>query len=135
MQETLLLVSLGERFDEPRMRDLAGRLTQGLEGVSVNAFAAVEVEDTYVYVRGAQALPEVQARLAELRVPSRAEPGCIQYDLHRDRKDADLIYMIEQWRDEAALAEHEASEHFQAFVAASRDDLAELDIRLMNRID
>ena len=77
----------------------------------------------------------LQARLAELRLPSRAEPGCIQYDLHRDRKDADLIYMIEQWRDEAALAEHEASEHFQAFVAASRDDLAELDIRLMNRID
>ena len=77
MQETLLLVSLGERFDEPRMRDLAGRLTQGLEGVSVNAFAAVDVEDTYVYVRGAQALPEVQARLAELT------PGARVRVLHR----------------------------------------------------
>jgi len=77
----------------------------------------------------------LQAQLAELRVPSRAEAGCIQYDMHRDRKDPDLIYMVEQWRDEAALAEHEASEHFQAFVKATQADLAELDIRLMNRID
>ncbi|MDF3931498.1 putative quinol monooxygenase [Pseudomonas citronellolis] len=77
----------------------------------------------------------LQARLADLRGPSRAEAGCVQYDLHRDRKDPDLIYMVEQWRDEAAIAEHEASPHFQAFVKAAQADLAELDIRLMNRID
>lgn len=66
MHETVLLVSLGERFDEPRARDLARTLTQELEGLRVNAYAAVEEDETYVYLRGpAGALPEVQARLAE----------------------------------------------------------------------
>ncbi|MFY0476055.1 hypothetical protein [Achromobacter marplatensis] len=66
MQEIVLLVSLGERFDEGRAADMAQRLTEGLAGVVVSAFAAVEEEDTYVYLRGApDALPEIQARLAE----------------------------------------------------------------------
>ena len=66
MQETMLLVSLGERIDAPRARDLAGRLANGLAGVQISAFSALEVEETYVYVQGAGALPEVQARLGEL---------------------------------------------------------------------
>ncbi|MGH8819326.1 MAG: hypothetical protein ACREX5_22205 [Achromobacter pestifer] len=71
MQETILLVALGERFDEARVADMARRLTQGLKGVEVTAFAtvedAVESADTYVYLGGApDALPEIQARLAEL---------------------------------------------------------------------
>jgi len=77
----------------------------------------------------------LQEHLHGMLEPSRAEAGCLQYDLHRDIKDAELIYMIEQWRDAEALAEHEASPHFQAFVKAAEPDLAELDIRLMNRID
>ena len=66
MQETMLLVSLGERFDEARARDLAGRLADGLADVKISAFAALEAEETYVTVRGARALPEIQARLNEL---------------------------------------------------------------------
>ncbi|KGD94242.1 hypothetical protein JL37_11815 [Achromobacter sp. RTa] len=66
MQETVLLVSLGERFDEPRARDLSERLTHGLEGARVSAFAALDEEETYVYLRGPTGnLPEFQARLAE----------------------------------------------------------------------
>jgi len=64
--ETVLLVSLGERFDEPRGRDLAQTLTQGLEGVRAAAYAAVDEDETYVYLHGpAASLPEVLARLAE----------------------------------------------------------------------
>ncbi|MEN5068415.1 hypothetical protein [Achromobacter aegrifaciens] len=66
MQETVLLVSLGERFDEPRARELEQTLTQGLEGLRAAAYAAAEEDETYVYLRGsAAALPEAQARLAE----------------------------------------------------------------------
>lgn len=77
----------------------------------------------------------LQQHLQDMLAPSRAEAGCLQYDLHRDIKDPDLIYMIEQWRDETALAEHETTPHFQALLKNSEPDLAELDIRLMNRID
>ncbi|MDH1299563.1 MULTISPECIES: DUF4286 family protein [Achromobacter] len=66
MQETVLLVSLGERFDTPRARELEQTLTQGLAGLRAAAYAALEEDETYVYLRGsAAALPEAQARLAE----------------------------------------------------------------------
>lgn len=78
MQETILLVSLGERFDHARAADMAQRLTGGLDGVGVSAFAAVDEADTYVYVRGAAlALAEIQARLAE------SFPGARGRVLHR----------------------------------------------------
>jgi hypothetical protein len=57
MQQGILLVSLGERFDNARAADLAQRLTTGLDGVRVNAFAALEEEDTYVYLRGPAEAP------------------------------------------------------------------------------
>ena len=47
MDKTVLLVSLGERFDAARAADMAQRLTEGLDGVRLRAFAAVEEEDTY----------------------------------------------------------------------------------------
>jgi len=77
VQETMLLVSLGERFDEARARDLAERLADGLAEVKISAFAALEAEETYVTVRGVRALPEIQARLAELA------PGAHARVLHR----------------------------------------------------
>lgn len=77
MQETILLLSLGERLDEARARDLAGRLTEGLAGLRVSAFAALEAEETYVYVHGTEALPEIRARLAGL------VPGAHARLLHR----------------------------------------------------
>ncbi|MDF2860365.1 MAG: hypothetical protein K0S02_637 [Achromobacter mucicolens] len=81
MQETMLLVSLGERFDEARIQDLAGRLADGLEEVKISAFAALEADDTYVYVRGAGALPQIQARLNELAPGAHARVLHLTLDL------------------------------------------------------
>ncbi len=81
MQETMLLVSLGERFDEARIQGLAGRLSDGLEDVKISAFAALEAEDTYVYVRGTCALPQIQARLNELAPGAHARVLHLTLDL------------------------------------------------------
>lgn len=45
---------------------------------------------------------------------SRAEPGCIAHAVHIDAENPDRLVFVEQWADQAALAQH-----FQ--VAASRD--------------
>ncbi|MGE8705997.1 MAG: hypothetical protein ACN6O5_25220 [Achromobacter sp.] len=97
MQETMLLVSLGERFDEARARDLAGRLADGLADVKISAFAALEAEDTYVYVRGARALPEIQARLAELAPGAHARVLHLTLDLPGASagKEAPWHYIVE----------------------------------------
>jgi Antibiotic biosynthesis monooxygenase len=36
----------------------------------------------------------------------RREPGCIQYDLHRDQSKLGRFVMIEQWSDAKALKVH-----------------------------
>lgn len=45
--------------------------------------------------------------------PSRAEPGCLQYDPHRDPDDPRVFFLFEKWADEEALRAHEQSPHVQ----------------------
>lgn len=43
-----------------------------------------------------------QRMLADIPL-TRAEPGCLQFHLHRDRADRNLFVVYEIWRDLAAL--------------------------------
>jgi quinol monooxygenase YgiN len=53
---------------------------------------------------------ELRAALAELTMSSRAEPGCEVFAVHAARDEADVLLGYEVFRDDAALAEHRASE-------------------------
>ena len=59
------------------------------------------------------AVAELLRRLAPL---SRAEPGCLQYDAHRDPDDPDRFFLFERYVDQAALEAHAASPHFRELV-------------------
>ncbi len=56
------------------------------------------------------------ARLAPI---VRAEPGCLQYDLHRVTGDPDRFVLIEHWSSESALAAHDLTPHMIEADAAS----------------
>lgn len=58
----------------------------------------------------------VREALEKIVPRSRAEAGCIRYDLHVDLGNHASFVMLEAWRDAAALAEHEAAPHFQELV-------------------
>lgn len=60
---------------------------------------------------------ELGKRLLALVAPSRAEQGCINYDLHRSTDDSDLWCVYENWRSADDLAAHFELPHMQAFVA------------------
>lgn len=45
-------------------------------------------------------------RLLALVAPSRAEQGCINYDLHRSTEDPELWCVYENWRSADDLAAH-----------------------------
>lgn len=62
---------------------------------------------------------ELGRRLAALVAPTRAEPGCLAYDLYRSETDPAVWVLIEAWRTPADLEEHVRSSHFQAFLAAA----------------
>ena len=68
---------------------------------------------------------ELEAVVSGLIEPTRAEPGCIQYDLIRNVESPQEFVFIEQWEGEAQLEEHLASAHIQAALAQLPSLLAE----------
>lgn len=58
--------------------------------------------------------------LAILEV-TRAEPGALQFHIHRDRSNPNRFVIYEAWKDISALRDHIQKPYFQQFVA----DMAE----------
>jgi quinol monooxygenase YgiN len=77
----------------------------------------------------------LKAVLTDIISPTRAEKGCLQYDLYQNRDKPTEFTFIEEWTSEAALAEHLASSHIQQ----GMKDIVNLvaitpDIQCLNRI-
>jgi len=61
---------------------------------------------------------------------SKSEAGNVSYDLFADLSSPEKFTFLETWKDQKAIDEHNASAHFQAFVAAAGPLFAgDLDIR------
>ena len=60
---------------------------------------------------------ELAQRLRALVAPTRSEPGCLVYELHRDPQNPGKFMFYERFSSQAALDEHLASPHFKAFAA------------------
>lgn len=54
----------------------------------------------------------VAAAIRRLTGPSRAEPGNLMYQCHRDPEDPTVFFLYEQYVDEDAYKAHGASPHF-----------------------
>jgi quinol monooxygenase YgiN len=59
-------------------------------------------------------IDEVRQILMELVAPSRAEPGCLKYELFQNLSDPADFTFIETFASEAALAEHAAAPYIAA---------------------
>ena len=57
--------------------------------------------------------------------PSRAEAGCLNYDLHVDKSDPSVYWVYENWQDEEALVAHTKEPHYLALGAKKDELLAE----------
>lgn len=75
----------------------------------------------------------VREALEKVVPPSRAEAGCIRYDLHIDLGNHASFVMLEAWRDEAVLVAHEATPHFQQLVS-SIGGKADVQIIKLNQV-
>lgn len=76
---------------------------------------------------------EIDGILRQLTAASRQEPGCVHYIPHRVEDKPDTVVIYEQYTNEAALAAHRQSPHFNQFAAGglyqkmldrSREDLS-----------
>ena len=50
-------------------------------------------------------------------LPSRAEPGCLRYDIYETAERPGRFIVVEAWEDEAALDGHKASAHYKEYKA------------------
>jgi quinol monooxygenase YgiN len=79
---------------------------------------------------------DLRAALLELTVATRAEDGCLRYDLHEDVEDPDVLTFYEVWSSPAAHAAHDATPHVTSFVARIPDLTAEAPrMRRLRRIE
>ncbi len=77
---------------------------------------------------------QVQAVLAAAKkaVPaSRAEKGCMAYDVQQNLEDTTEFFILETWRDAKALQFHSGTDHFTEFIkviGASVDEAPQMRI-------
>jgi quinol monooxygenase YgiN len=86
-----------------------------------------------VLIARMRAKPGQQARLQqELRrlvTPTRAEPGCITYDLHESQTDPAQFMFYEVWKSPADLDAHFETPHMKAMKKIEREIIeGEMDL-------
>ena len=67
-------------------------------------------------------------------MPSRADDGCLRYDLHTDLEDLRRFFLYEAWRDAAAWRAHMATDHLRGFVDRSTELTEAFDVRQLARV-
>ncbi len=76
----------------------------------------------------------VKAELQKLIPTTRAEEGCIQYDLHQDNEDAAHFLFYENWETRELWQAHMKAPHLGAYMKATEGAVAEFTLHEMNRI-
>ena len=71
-------------------------------------------------IRPGEETPVGRAHL-EMVGLTRAEPGCLGYDLYRSLDDPSLMFLYENWTDQAALDKHMNTSHFYRVVRGEID--------------
>ncbi|MGH8462763.1 MAG: putative quinol monooxygenase [Pseudomonas sp.] len=97
------------------------------------------MSEPYGFILKAKTRPEkAEAFEALFRAyvqPSRAEPGCIEYHMLRDKEDPSLFVFYEIWASKQALDVHSALPHMQAFFETRMDYLErDFDIQLVDML-
>lgn len=82
-----------------------------------------------------EASERVKKQLHALIPPTRAEDGCLQYDLHQDDEKPAHFMFYENWESREHWLAHMQSAHLKHFQAASDGLLEELTIHEMTHID
>ena len=73
---------------------------------------------------------EMRAMLAGLIQPTRAEPGCVSYELLHNLIEPTDFTFVEEWADDASLDGHFNTEHIKGALARFQELAAEpLDLR------
>lgn len=79
---------------------------------------------------------QVKQELHNLLAPTRAERGCLNYDMHQSPTDPSLFLFHENWTSEDDLKRHFESPHIKRWIQLSQTLLAEpLELTLWHKVN
>ena len=76
----------------------------------------------------------VKLELIKLIAPTRAEKGCINYDLHQDNENPNLFLFYENWENRELWLEHMDSAHIAKYKQTTEDAVADFSLNEMTYI-
>jgi quinol monooxygenase YgiN len=77
----------------------------------------------------------VRQAIEAVIAPTRAEPGCMNYDLHQSSEDPSIFMLYENWNSKKDLDDHLAMPYLKDLAAKAEGLLAKpLDIQRYRRI-
>ncbi len=86
-----------------------------------------------------KAVPEhaelVHAELKKLIPITRAEAGCIQYDLHQDNENPAHFLFYENWESRELWQAHMGNQHLKDYLAATDGAVEEFSLYEMTQSD
>ena len=83
----------------------------------------------------ADRVQRVEEELRKLLAPTRAENGCINFDMHQGVTDPSQFLFHENWTSKAALEAHFETPHIKNWLRQAESLLAEpLEVTLWNRV-
>lgn len=77
----------------------------------------------------------VKAELLKLIPITRAEEGCINYDLHQDNENPAHFVFYENWESRELWQTHMAAPHLTGYMAATEGKVDEFTLNEMTYID
>ena len=89
-------------------------------------------------VANIRALPDkielVKTELEKLIPITRAEAGCLQYDLHQDNEDPARFLFYENWESREQWQVHMNAPHLAAYLKATEGAVADFTVHEMTRV-
>ena len=76
----------------------------------------------------------VKSELLKLIDVTRAEKGCINYDLHQDNENENFFLFYENWENRDLWQKHMGNEHLAEYLKATDGAVEEFIVNEMNQI-
>jgi quinol monooxygenase YgiN len=76
----------------------------------------------------------LRSQLEMLITPTRAEAGCLQYDLHVDTADPHVFLFFENWETRDLWQDHMNADHIKQFSAATQGAIAAVVLNEMTQV-
>ena len=76
----------------------------------------------------------VKSELLKLIDTTRAEEGCINYDLHQDQTNPNLFLFFENWETRELWEKHMSNQHLADYLKATEGAVEEFTVNEMTQI-